>query len=65
MKLIEINSSLAETNAELNRIAAEIAGLPPFQRGGRHHTNLSESRQQLLRRRKELRALRQMLFQHN
>jgi hypothetical protein len=65
MKLIEINKDLAAVNAELDRVRTEIAKLPSFQRGSRQHMNLSESRQRLLRRREELRALRQMLFQHN
>ena len=65
MKLTDLNQNLADTNAELDRVRAEISALPSFQRGGRHHMDLSNDRQRLLRRQEELRALRQSMFQHN
>jgi hypothetical protein len=65
VRLIDINKDLAETNAELNRIAAAVAGLPSWRRGSRQHMALSAERQCLLKRREELRALRQELFVRN
>ncbi|MGP0062601.1 MAG: hypothetical protein ACLQGP_03225 [Isosphaeraceae bacterium] len=62
MKLFDLNQTLAETNAELDRIRDEIAALPAFQRGSPRHMDLSAKRQELLRQRENLRGERQRLF---
>jgi hypothetical protein len=65
VRLIDLNRDLAETNESLNRLAAQIAGLPSWRRGSREHMALSGERQALLRKREELRRQRQELFARN
>jgi hypothetical protein len=61
----KINQALIDTDAELDRVRAEIALLPAFQRAGRRHLDLAAHKQRLLRQREALRGERQKLFRRN